>query len=287
MKSIQVVIGPTAAGKSNVAIELAKESGGQIISADAIQVYKGMDIGSAKLPAHEQQGIPHHLMSIRQPDEPYSVANFLDDCHKTVDALQQSDTPIIICGGTPLYIRAFLHNYEFPPEHPEADTIRQELNDLYDEKGLEALVTLLKQDAPERCKNIDMQNPRRVQRAIEQYRLGISLEESQKHAAEPREDCHITGLSLDREHLYDRINTRVNLMIEQGLIEEVEGLIQRYPIDMPAFTALGYKECIQYLSGGISKSEMIELIKQKTRNFAKRQITWYRKFSNVNWLQIS
>ncbi|MDA1353086.1 MAG: tRNA (adenosine(37)-N6)-dimethylallyltransferase MiaA [bacterium] len=286
MTPIQVVIGPTAVGKSDFALTLAQSTGAHIISADAIQVYKGMDIGSAKLPIEERRGIPHHLIDTRTPENTYSVADFLEECRSKVAELQRKNTPIVICGGTALYVRSFLHNYEFAPKSPNDAVLRDELNHLYETGGIDALVALLENEAPERLALIDTHNPRRVQRAIEQHRLGISIEDSTRHAPEPRNDCKITGLNMDRDALYERINRRVDHMIEIGLIDEVESLLKTYPKDTPALTALGYKECIQFLSGSIHKSEMIELIKQKTRNFAKRQLTWYRKFSNVTWIQI-
>jgi tRNA dimethylallyltransferase len=287
MSKITVIIGPTAIGKSELAINLARESGGEVISADAFQVYRGMDIGTAKVETKILEEIPHHLINILNPDEPYNVVDFINRTNQLINELKERNTPIIICGGTGMYLRAFLYNYSFPEEQDKSD-IEKELQIRLEKEGIEPLYNELMAINPELKEILHINNHRRVLRNLEIYhQSGQKPTEVKKQEQTPRKDVSIIGLTDSRELIYERINNRVNTMIKEGLVGEVETLIKKYPQDSYAFQALGYKETISYLNGGYDLKEMIELIQRKTRNFAKRQLTWFKKIDNVEWRNIN
>lgn len=283
MEKISIILGPTGIGKSAYAVDLAQKTGAEIISADAYQVYQHFDIGTGKVTSDEMAGIPHHLIDIIEPTHPYDVVQFQSQTNQIIQ--NKPDTPIIICGGTAYYLMAFLYNYDFS-KSPESDPkIRDMLEERLNNDGKETLLEELKQIDPAMFQKIDADNPRRLIRALEIYHLTGQPPSSFKIEGPLRTDCHIIGLTTERDKIYDKINRRVDHMIELGLIEEVEELLNQYPQDAPAFQALGYKQCIDYLQGTCDKDSMIDQIKTLTRRFAKRQLTWFKRLENVNWIK--
>ena len=286
-KDITVILGATGIGKSQLALTLAKEQNAHIISADAFQVYKGMDIGTAKVSKKEQAEVPHYLIDIKTPDQSYSVVEFLKKANQIIQDLRKTATPIIICGGTAFYLRAFLHHYKFDSTDQSQKETRHILEQRLKKEGAQSLWKELQNIDPEMAAIVDIQNHRRLIRALEIYHTtGKQPSSFRTHSEDPRHDCHIIGLTTDREKIYDRINIRVLDMIKKGFIEEVEALLEHYPENSSGFNALGYPQCIDYLKGSISKEEMIQSIQTLTRRFAKRQLTWYKRFKNVHWQEI-
>jgi tRNA dimethylallyltransferase len=288
MEKIIAVIGPTGIGKSDFALDLARKNNAEIISADAFQVYRYMDIGTAKVSLSVRQEIPHYLIDIKDPDEAYSVAEFLSLVRQKIVDIQARKKSVIICGGTAFYLRAFLYNYQFVQEGVDAGLRAGILAEIQEIGNAAAWEKLHKLD-PAAAKIIEPQNTKRLIRAFEIYEQTKQLpSEMRKKAEQPRTDTQIIELTAPRELIYDRINQRVDRMICDGLIEEVENLLKMgYNPQLLAFQALGYKETIQYLNGTMTKLDMIEYIKQKTRNFAKRQLTWYKRFENVFSIDIT
>jgi len=286
-KNITIILGPTASGKSNLALEKAEKVSGEIISADAYQVYRGMDIGTAKVSKEEQARVPHHLIDICDPKDTFSVSDFHQHCSEVVSELKKRDTPIFICGGTGLYLSSFIYGYTYDT-HEKSNTIREELEHIHSTEGLRALTDILERIDDKSKSFVDFQNPRRVIRAIERYRLTQKKPSELETHNTAREDITLIGIQWDRATLIDRINERVDQMVKQGLIDEVQHLLRSgVTPDMPSMKALGYKETILFLEGSIAKEEMIELIKVKTRQFSKRQMTWFRRFENINWIHPS
>jgi tRNA dimethylallyltransferase len=282
-QKITIILGPTASGKSKLALTMAKKTGAEIISADAYQVYRYMNIGTAKVSEATRATIPHHLIDIKDPDDTFSVSDFQIQCSQLIDTLTARQTPIILCGGTGLYISSILFNYEFQNHDNSAD-IRLSLEKQLETKGLPSLVEDLLSIDPVANQFVDIQNYRRVIRAIERYHKTNLKPSELSPQQQQRDDVTLIGLQVDRPLLINRINLRVDTMIKEGLIDEVSDLLKKgYSPDLPSLKALGYKEPIQYLHGIITKEEMIEQIKIKTRQFAKRQMTWFRRFENVNW----
>ncbi len=280
------ILGPTAVGKSKLAVEIAKKINGEIISADSMQVYRGMDIGTAKPTLKECQEIPHHLIDIRNPDEEWTVSDFVEQTNKLTSEIEKrSKTPIIV-GGTGLYLWALLEGYSFPMA-PADKEIRGKLEKL----PLSTLYAQLTTIDPEAAKKIHPNDKKRIIRALEVYELTgepiSKLQENRTQNTEHRtQDTILIGLILPREELHLRINKRVDQMIAEGLIDEVKGLLAKgYSKDLPSFQALGYKEAVNYLDGKWSKEEMITELKKRTRNFAKRQMTWFKRFKNVKWFE--
>ncbi len=283
-----MIIGPTSIGKSKLALEKASELNGEIISADAFQIYKGMDIGTAKLTPSQQKGIPHHLIDIKPPNEGYSVAEFQTNCNKLIKEIQKKQKTPIICGGTALYTRAVLYNYNFIDENGKNSSFRTQYEHKLKVDGRDAIWNELKKIDPDHAKTIPPQNTRRVIRALELFHVHNRLPSEQAlKQSKQRSDISVVGLYSNREKLYSKINQRVDKMISEGLENEVRTLLSQYHETAPGFQALGYKEMIDYIKGRIAYEEMIDLIKKRTRHFAKRQLTWYKKFNNVEWHQIN
>lgn len=282
---ITIILGPTASGKSDMALALAEKKGAEIISADAYQLYKLMDIGTAKVSAEIQSKTQHHLIDIRFPDEAFSVSDFYQLTTHIVENLKRKNTPIIICGGTGLYLSSFIYNYTFD-EHDASSEYRNSLDKLFLDEGLDSLVTLLHDIDPESHRFVDIQNPRRVIRALERFHKTQTKPSDLTIHQTQRNDIEILGIAQERHTLITRINQRVDTMIKKGLIDEVDMLLKKgYDPSLPSMKALGYREPILYLQGRITKEEMINLIKVKTRQFAKRQMTWFRKIENIHWSQ--
>tara|TARA_A100001015_G_scaffold96156_1_gene106883 strand:+ start:2258 stop:3121 length:864 start_codon:yes stop_codon:yes gene_type:complete len=281
---ITYIIGPTGIGKSSYAIKLAQELNAEIISADAYQVYKGMDIGTAKISKEEQKIVPHHLIDIRNPDEAYNVTDFLN---YTKEIIKNTKKHIIICGGNGLFARAFLYNYAFPnaPSNPK---IRKKLENQYGTGGKQSLWNLLNSIDPISASKIHPNNRHHLLRALEIFEITKKPASHIKHqSTHPRNDTKIIGLTTDKNRVINRIHTRVDSMIKQGLIEEVSKLKKEdYTQNLPALKCIGYKECFDYLNNSITLEEMIDLIKVHTQQFSKQQMTWFKKIQNVTWKTI-
>lgn len=276
---ILYIIGPTAIGKSDLALSLAQKHGAEIISADSYQVYQGMDIGTAKVSKEDQQKVPHHLIDIHTPDQSYSVMDFIHYCNKQIKA----NKPMIICGGNGLFLRSFLYQYNFPKAESDPQ-VRESLMTAY-AQNKDALWEQLNSIDPDSASRIHVNNVHQLVRALEIYTITKKAPSQikQQHAS-PREDVTIVGLTCDRNVVIDRINARVDAMISNGLIEEAQGLLSAgYSPTLPALKCIGYQEAFEYIHGRISLDEMIELIKIHTRQFSKRQMTWFKKIDNVFW----
>lgn len=287
MKPIVYVIGgPTASGKSKLAVELAKKVNGEIISADSMQIYKEMNIGTAKVNKEEMQGVQHYLVDFVSPDERYSVSNFKKDAEKAIEEiLAKGKTPIVV-GGTGLYIDSLIYGIEFQDEEVDLE-YREKLNKIADEKGLESLYKKAQEIDPEAMKKISINDRKRIIRVLEIYhKTGKTKteQELQSRKNEVKYEYKVFAITMDREKLYERIEKRVDFMIEQGLIEEVKQILEKYHTFPTAMQGLGYKEVVEYLEGSCTKEEMIEKIKKETRHYAKRQLTWFRKNKETIWL---
>lgn len=283
-KSIVILTGPTAVGKTEISINLAKKINGEIISCDSIAVYKGMDIGSAKISKDEMGGIPHFLIDELNPDEDFSVFTFKQYATKYIDEIISRGHIPILTGGTGFYIQAVLYDIDFCKNEDDG-VIRKELEQIYEEKGEDYLYDMLKEVDPEYAEIVHKNNVKRVIRAIEFFRqTGTKLSEHNSNEMQNVSPYNFAYFVLndDRQNLYDRINKRVDIMVEQGLFAEVEGLRKKgYDKDLVSMQGIGYKEVLMYLDGEISKDEAIELIKKNTRHFAKRQLTWFRREKEV------
>ena len=280
------VVGPTASGKTSFAISLAKKIDGEIVSCDSMQIYKYMNIGTAKPTPDEMQGIPHHMLDFVEPSVSYSVADFAEDARKCInDILSRGKTPIL-CGGTGLYIDSIINQIEFSEEKVDM-TYRNELQTLAEKEGVEAVHKLLQETDPIAADKIHPNNLKRVLRALEiQKTTGLTKTQADKMAiSEPLYDAEIFGMEMDREQLYERINLRVDLMIEAGLLEEVENLLKRgIPKNATAMQAIGYKEFIAYFDGKSTLEDAIDTVKRESRRYAKRQLTWFKRNKNIRWL---
>ena len=287
MKPIVYVIGgPTASGKSKLAVELAKKVNGEIISADSMQIYKEMNIGTAKVNKEEMQGVQHYLVDFVSPDERYSASNFKKDAEKAIEEiLAKGKTPIVV-GGTGLYIDSLIYGIEFQDEEVDLE-YREKLNKIADEKGLESLYKKAQEIDPEAMKKISINDRKRIIRVLEIYhKTGKTKteQELQSRKNEVKYEYKVFAITMDREKLYERIEKRIDFMIEQGLIEEVKQILEKYHTFPTAMQGLGYKEVVEYLEGSCTKEEMIEKIKKETRHYAKRQLTWFRKNKETIWL---
>lgn len=289
MKKIAVIAGPTASGKTAAGIEAAKRLNGEIISADSMQIYKYMDIGSAKPTREEMQGIPHHMIDIVYPDEEFSVALFRKMAGELINEITARKRLPIIVGGTGLYINSLIYPYDFTDSAGD-NGYREELNELAFEKGNDFVHNMLKEIDPESYTRIHPNNLRRVIRALEVYRnTGKTISEYQmeSRARNPEYDASYVGLTMDRAALYNRINLRVDRMIEQGLIEEVKKIkAMGYSKNMVSMQGIGYKEIFDYLDNRCTIEETVDIIKQSSRRYAKRQLTWFRRDDNIHWIEI-
>jgi tRNA dimethylallyltransferase len=273
---ITLLFGATASGKTELSIKLAKDLNAEIISADSMQVYRYMDIGTAKPSKEERKIVPHHLIDIVDPDEEWTVSSFINCADKLIkDIKGRGKTPLIV-GGTGLYLNAFINGYSFPIAAKD-ESIRKKLS----EKNLEELYSYLKKVDPRSAEKISSNDRKRMSRALEVYeQTGRPVSELQKR--NKRKDLKLICLNMDRDQLYKRINQRVDDMIKKGLADEVKDLLKKgYSKDLTSMQALGYKEMVGWLDGKMGFEETVALIKQKTRNFARRQLTWFRRFEGV------
>ncbi len=290
MKPLIILTGPTAVGKTELSIALAKSIGGEIISADSMQVYKFMDIGTAKIRPDEMQGVPHHLIDILEPDVAFNVAMFKELAKAAVEEIYSLGHIPIVVGGTGFYIQALLYDIDFSEEDSNVP-IRKELEDIVKEKGAEYLHELLREVDPESAEQIHANNVKRVIRALEYYRMHgekISVHNAAERRKKSPYDFLYFVLTNDRKVLYERIEKRIDKMIEEGLISEVDNLLKKgYDNSLVSMQGLGYKELIPYLKEECSLEEAIYILKRDTRHFAKRQLTWFRRERDVRWLDKS
>ena len=287
MRPLIVLTGPTAVGKTAMSIELAKMVGGEILSADSMQVYRGMDIGSAKIRPREMQGVPHHLVDVLDPVQEFNVVVFQKLCRQAMEGIYGRGHIPILTGGTGFYIQALLRDIDFT-ENEENTEYRRQLEQLAAVKGSQVLHEMLTAVDPAAAQAIHAHNIKRMIRALEfHYLTGEKISEHNEREAErqsPYRYCYFV-LNDDREKLYQRIEIRVDHMLEEGLVEEVRRLMdQGCRRDMVSMQGLGYKEILDYLEGDITLEEAVYRIKRDTRHFAKRQLTWFRREKDVIWI---
>ena len=281
-----VICGPTASGKTSLSIELAKQINGEIVSCDSMQIYKDMTIGTAKPTKEEMDGIKHYLLDFVSPDQRYSVAEYKKDAENTIEKIISEGKVPIVVGGTGLYLEALIYNIEYQNIEEDME-YRNKLYEIEREQGLSKLYEMASKIDSKAMEKISPNDKKRICRVLEIYHLTGKTkteleEESRKN--EPKYNYKLFGITKDREKLYERINLRVDIMINQGLIDEVKNLLEKYNNFPTAMQGLGYKEVVEYLNGLITKDEMIDKIKMETRRYAKRQLTWFRKYKNLIWI---
>lgn len=285
-KPMVILTGPTAVGKTALSIRLAKEINGAVISADSMQVYRHMDIGSAKIRPEEMQGVKHYLIDILEPEEEFHVVRFVEEAKAALEEIYRNGQIPIIAGGTGFYIQALLYDINFDGQDCDAD-YRRELEQIAEEKGAEYLHQMLEEVDAESAKAIHANNTKRVIRALEFYHVSgkkISGHNETEHQKESPYNFAYFVLTDERERLYKRIEARVDAMMEEGLLDEVRLLKERGATkEMVSMQGLGYKEILAYLDGEISLERAVYLIKRDTRHFAKRQLTWFRRERDVIW----
>lgn len=279
-----VILGATATGKSKYGINLAKEINGEIISADSRQIYIYMDIGTAKLNKKEMEGIPHYLINRVYPDEDYSVSRFQKDGEMHIENIQNMGKVPIMVGGTGMYIESIVYNYELA-EKVKNDELRKKLSERFEKEGGTLLHAELSRLDPHAAKKIHPHNRHHLIRALEIIKsTGKSkFEESGKNPC--KYQCLLLGLHKEKDDIYKKINERVVDMFEEGLVEETQRLLDMgYQKDIPSMTSIGYKEVIDFLSGNITKEEAMETMQKRTRHYAKRQMTWFKRMKEIEWI---
>lgn len=286
-RPLVILTGPTAVGKTALSIALAKAIGGEIISADSMQVYRHMDIGSAKITPEEMEGIPHYLIDVLEPDQEFNVVVFQELAKQAAAEIYSRGHIPIVAGGTGFYIQALVYDIDFT-ENDEDTAFRRTLEEQAKREGAEALYERLRTVDPESCESIHAHNIKRVIRAIEFYeKTGKKISEHNREQRQNDSPYNFAYFVLndDRERIYERINVRVDLMMAQGLVEEVRALRESgCRKEMVSMQGLGYKELLSYLEGETSMEEAVYLIKRDTRHFAKRQLTWFRREKEVIWV---
>lgn len=290
MDKVLIIVGPTASGKTKLGIEVAKRFDGEIISADSMQIYRYMNIGTAKPTLEEREGIPHHLIDIVEPTERFSVAEFKERAEQCIeDVLKRGRLPIIV-GGTGLYVNSLINTFDFMNTNANPE-FRQKLEEEANRFGNEVLYERLKKIDPEVCNRIHLNDLKRIIRALEIYEVtGKNITENQKSTKEisKKYDYIIVGLNTDRGRLYERINLRVDLMLKEGLLDEVREIQERLKDEgkTTSLQAIGYKEIIEVFEGKTILDEAIEKVKKESRNYAKRQLTWFKRNKDIVWLEV-
>ena len=286
---LYIIAGPTAVGKSDLAVELAHHMKGEVVSADSMQVYRHMDIGTAKITPEEMRGIPHHMIDIIEPTEPYHVYDFKIRAKLACEEIYERGHIPIICGGTGFYIQALLYDIDFSDQGKD-EAMRNELQNIAETQGPEKLHDILKDLDPDTAKDLHPNNVKRVIRAIEYARQNgetIYEHNAAQHLRESPYDFRYIVLNDDRQAVYDRIDARVDKMISKGLEDEVISLIKMgCTPDMTSMQGIGYKQMLMCINGEISLDEAIQLIKRDSRHFAKRQITWFKRERDTVWIDI-
>ncbi|MFT4416928.1 tRNA (adenosine(37)-N6)-dimethylallyltransferase MiaA [Fredinandcohnia humi] len=287
-EKLVVLIGPTAVGKTQLSIELAKKLDAEIISGDSMQIYRGMDIGTAKITKDEMEGIPHHLIDIKEPHESFSVAEFQTVVRELIKDIHNRGRIPMIVGGTGLYIQSVIYDYQFTDDGSDPE-YRQRLEQEISTNGVDCLFEKLKEIDPASAERIHPNNVRRLIRALEIYHstgktMSEYLDEQQQELIY---DVALIGLTMDRDKLYERINKRVDIMMDSGLLEEVSRFYQSGLRDCQSIQAIGYKELYGYLDGELSLDAAVDQLKQNTRRYAKRQLTWFRNKMDVKWFDMT
>jgi len=291
MKPLVIIIaGPTATGKTALAVELAQNLNGEVISADSMQIYQQMSIGSAKPSTEEMQGITHHMMDFVSPFSPYTVAQYKEEAEHCIDEILSRKKQPIVAGGTGLYVHSLIYNVDFSQAQADKEC-RKELENILFTQGNEKLYEMLLQADPVTAQRLHINDTKRVMRALEIFQqTGQAMSEQENNWQQPNEKYRfcLIGLTLERSILYERINARVDRMFEQGLAEEVENLKkQGLNSKHQSMQGIGYKEILDALEGQYSLDEAKEKIKQGSRRYAKRQMTWFKKEQGINWLDIT
>ena len=287
MKDLFILAGPTAIGKTEISIKLAHCLNGEIISADSMQIYKFMDIGSGKISKDEMKGIPHHLIDIIEPSEDFSVAEFKEEAESAIKQITNKNKLPMLVGGTGFYINSLIYNYSFAMTNKD-EGYREYLTKLAESEGNEFVHSLLRDIDSESYNKLYPNDLKRVIRALEVYRVSgkpMSEFKEEQNILDIPYNVYYFVLNMDRQKLYNRINLRVDKMVKNNLIDEVMELKKMgYNSDMQSMKGIGYKELLYYLNHEISLNEAIEMIKQGSRNYAKRQLTWFRKDPRINWI---
>ena len=283
-EKLLVILGPTASGKTGLSIDIARALETEIISGDSMLFYRGFDIGSAKPSTAEQSGIRHHMIDILPPEASYNVTEFLQEVQALITDLNEQGKLPVLVGGTGLYIQSLLEGYAFNQQSEDKE-YRAYLERLAEEKGKEYVHGMLEKADPEAARRMHVNDFRRVIRALEVHHLGgekISQEKSQELVY----DAYVMGLNWPRPKLYQRINMRVDIMVQQGLAAEIEGLLRAgVPQEAQAMKGIGYKEILAAINGQMTMEQAIDKVKQNSRHFAKRQVTWYRRMPYIHWYQ--
>ncbi|QPQ37608.1 tRNA (adenosine(37)-N6)-dimethylallyltransferase MiaA [Lysinibacillus sp. JNUCC-52] len=285
---VVAIVGPTASGKTALSIELAKKFNGEIINGDSMQIYKGLDIGTAKITAEEMQGVPHHLLSFKEPTESFSVADYQKLVRAKISEIQARGKLPIIVGGSGLYVQAVLYDFQFTEEQVD-EVARKAYYEELEKLGPEAMHAKLLALDPKTAETIHPNNTRRVIRALEMIELsGVSKASEEHNRGEIPLYRHLIiglGENMSRDALYDRINRRVDLMMDKGLLQEVQGLWQQNIRGVQSIQAIGYKEIYDYLDGRCTLEEAIENLKQNSRRYAKRQLTYFRNKMDIHFIE--
>ncbi|MBE7050310.1 MAG: tRNA (adenosine(37)-N6)-dimethylallyltransferase MiaA [Ruminococcaceae bacterium] len=291
MKKVLAIIGPTGCGKTELSVKIAKRTGAEIISSDSMQIYKGMDIGTAKVTKEEMENVPHHMIDILSPSESFSVSDFCKEAKKKAEEIFKKGKPVVLVGGTGLYTDSFIKDIDFSEEGEKDLKLRAKLEDYAKQFGAEALFEKLREIDEKSAQTIHPNNVKRVIRAIEYYTLTgepISLHNERTKSKPSPYDYVYIGLTRDREELYERIDKRVDLMMEKGLLGEVMTLYKMgLSKDHTSMQALGYKELFWYINGKATLEESVRILKRDSRRYAKRQLTWFGKNPDINWINLS
>lgn len=287
-KKVLVITGPTGTGKTKLGIELAKRLDGEIVSADSMQIYKEMDIGTAKPDNEELSAAVHHMIDIVEVGESFSVADYVEKARKCIDDIISRGKVPIVVGGTGLYINSIVEEINYFDTNP-SEEYRNKLLEIAKAKGNEVLYNDLKQKDPKACERIHINDLKRIIRALEVYEFSnnsITKQQEMSKMPDKKYDYVVIGLTTDRETIYDRINRRVDKMFEEGLLEEASKIIKKADALHTSYQAIGYKELKKYFDGEIPLEEAKDKIKQETRHYAKRQLTWFRRNQDIVWLDI-
>ena len=284
---VVVIVGPTASGKTALSIELAKKLDGEIISSDSMQIYKDMDIGTAKVTKEETQGIKHYLVDFVSPDQRYTVSDFKRDAEAAIkEILNKGKVPIVV-GGTGLYVNSLIYGIEYQDMKIDEEYRNELMNRAEDPVELEKMWDEANTIDPDAMQKISKNDKKRIVRVLEIYKSTGKTKTEHEILSRQKGveyDYKVFGISMDRQKLYERINLRVDLMIEAGLEEEIRNLLNKYEQFPTAMQGLGYKEVKEYFDGILTREEMIEKIKQESRRYAKRQLTWFRRNEEIIWL---